>query len=97
MSAETFGMETELHRVDCESSNGLRDNYDFVRNKREEFANEPLIPKPLLTGHDLIHDFEIDPGPKIGEILHKVQTEQLEGTLSDKKAAYQFVKETLSK
>ncbi|MDG1149967.1 MAG: HDIG domain-containing protein [Akkermansiaceae bacterium] len=96
MSAETFSMETELHRVDCDSSNGLRDNYDFVRNKGEDFAKEPLIPKPLLTGHDLIHDFEIAPGPKIGKILYEVQTEQLEGRLSDKEAAYQFVKETLS-
>ncbi|MDG2400441.1 MAG: CCA tRNA nucleotidyltransferase [Akkermansiaceae bacterium] len=96
MSAETFEMETELHRVDCDSSNGFRDNYDFVLNKREEFAKEPLIPKPLLTGYDLIRDFEIAPGPKIGKILHNVQTEQLEGRLSDKEAAYQFVKETLS-
>ena len=96
MSAETFSMETELHRVDCDSSNGLRDNYDFVLNKREEFAKEPLIPKPLLTGHDLIHNFEIAPGPKIGKILTKLQTEQLEGRISDKEAAYQFVKATLS-
>jgi poly(A) polymerase len=96
MSAETFSMETELHRVDCDSSNGLRDNYDFVLNKREEFAKKPLIPKPLLTGHDLIHNFEIAPGPKIGKILSKLQTEQLEGRISDKEAAYQFVKATLS-
>ena len=96
MSAETFELETELHRVDCDSSNGFRDNYDFVRTKKEEFAREPLIPKPLLTGHDLIRDFKIAPGPEIGTILRDVQTEQLEGRLSDKEAAYQFVKETLS-
>jgi poly(A) polymerase len=96
MSAETFELETELHRVDCDSSNGFRDNYDFIRTKKEEFAREPLIPKPLLTGHDLIRDFKIAPGPEIGTILRDVQTEQLEGRLSDKEAAYQFVKETLS-
>lgn len=96
MSAETFEMETELHRVDCDSSNGFRDNYDFVHSKKEEFAKEPLIPKPLLTGHDLIRDFKIAPGPEIGKILRNVQTEQLEGRLSDKEAANQFVKESLS-
>ena len=97
MSAETFEMETELHRVDCDSSNGFRDNYDFVREKKEEFAQAPLIPNPLLTGHDLIRDFKIAPGPEIGKILRAVQTEQLEGRLSDKEAASEFVKETLSK
>ncbi len=67
MAAESFTMETELHRVDCDSSNGFRDNYDFVRAKKEEFAKEPLIPKPLMSGHDLIRDFEVPHGPGIGE------------------------------
>ena len=71
MSAETFSMEIELHRVDCDSSNGLRQNYDFVRNKIEDFAKEPLIPKALLTGHDLIHDFEIAPGQKLAKFFTK--------------------------
>jgi poly(A) polymerase len=33
----------------------MLDNYEFLRGKREEFANEPLIPQPLVTGHDLIN------------------------------------------
>ncbi len=97
MAAESFEMETELHRVDCDSSNGFRDNYDFVRGRKEEFAKEPLIPKPLLSGHDLIRDFDVPHGPGIGRILRTVQTEQLEGRLSDKEAAYHFVRETLLK
>lgn len=96
MAAGTFELETELHRVDCDSSNGFRDNYDFVRTKKEEFASQPLIPKPLLNGHDLIHDFKVSHGPEIGKILRKVQTEQLEGRLSDKDSAYQFVTNILS-
>ncbi|MFT6863614.1 MAG: tRNA nucleotidyltransferase/poly(A) polymerase, partial [Akkermansiaceae bacterium] len=96
MSAECFDLETELHRVDCDSSNGFRENYDFVRTKKEEFAKEPLIPNALMNGHDLIRDFEMKHGPKIGKVLRKIQTEQLEGRISDKEAAYQFVKKTLS-
>ena len=96
MAAESFPMEIELHRVDCDSSNGFRDNYDFLHLKREEFANEPLIPVPLLTGKDLINEFSLSPGPKIGEILRAVQTEQLEGRLSDKKGALSFVTKSLS-
>jgi poly(A) polymerase len=97
MSADTFALETELHRVDCDSSNGFRDNYDFLRTKAEEFSRQPLIPEPLLGGHDLIRDFHLRPGPEIGKILRAVQTEQLEGRLSDKTAAYQFVEQQLSK
>ena len=96
MSAECFDLETELHRVDCDSSNGFRENYDFVRTKKEEFAKEPLIPNALMNGHDLIRDFEMKHGPEIGKVLRKIQTEQLEGRISDKEAAYQFVKKTLS-
>ena len=97
MAAECFEMETELHRVDCDSSNGLRENYDFVRQKKEDFAKEPLIPAPLLSGHDLIQDFDVPHGPEIGKLLNAVQTEQLEGRLSDKDGAYTFIKELLSK
>lgn len=86
----------ELHRVDCDSSNGFRDNYDFVHAKKEEFARAPLIPEPLVNGHDLIRDFKINHGPEIGLILRTIQTEQLEGRLSDKESAYQFIQQTLS-
>lgn len=92
MSAETFPMEQELHRVDCASSNGFTENYDFLIQKQEEFANEPLIPQPILTGHDLIDEIGLSPSPQMGEILRAVQTEQLEGRISDKESALTFVK-----
>lgn len=92
MSAETFPQELELHRVDCESSNGFTDNLDFLKLKREEFANEPLIPTPLITGKDLITEIGLSPGPQMGEILRVVQTEQLEGRLVDRTQALAFVK-----
>ena len=47
MSEPTFEQEMELHRVDCGSSNGFTDNYEFLQAKGTEFANEPLIPPPL--------------------------------------------------
>jgi len=50
----------------------------------------------MVTGHDLINDFQVPHGPEIGQILRAIQTEQLEGRLSDKEGAYQFLKETLS-
>ena len=41
-------------------------------------------------------DFDISRGPEVGKILRAVQTEQLEGKLTDKASAYQFIKDILS-
>src|SRR5437660_243045 len=95
MARPTFEDELELHRVDCESSHGMMDNYDFLRQKREEFANEPIIPPPLVRGDDLIA-LGLKPGPKFGEILEAVETRQLEGTLKTREEALDWVKREYS-
>jgi len=86
MARSTFDDELELHRVDCSSSNGLLDNYEFLRKKAEEFAAEPLIPERLLDGRDLI-EHGWSPGPQLGEILKEIQDLQLEGELSTREGA----------
>jgi len=91
MARPTYELEMELHRVDCASSNGLTENYDYLRACEEKFAAEPLIPPALITGKDLI-DLGHKPGPSFREILTAVQTEQLEGRLSDREQALGFVK-----
>jgi poly(A) polymerase len=91
MVRPTFDQELELHRVDCESSHRMLDNYEFLVRKREEFANEPIIPPPLLRGDDLIA-FGLKPGPRFGEILEAVETRQLEGTLRTREQALEWVK-----
>lgn len=91
MARPHFDDELELHRVDCTSSHGMLDNYDFLRAKRDEFASEPLIPPPLITGADLIA-LGLAPGPQFKEILEAVQSRQLEGTLTDRDAALAWVK-----
>jgi poly(A) polymerase len=89
MSAPRFSEELELHRVDCASSNGFTDNWTYLLQKSEEFAHEPLIPKPLLTGRDLIAA-GMQPSPLFAEILDAIQTEQLEGRLHDREQALAF-------
>jgi len=93
MSRETFEQEMELHRVDCASSNGFTDNYTFLLEKKEEFANEPIIPPPLVMGRDLI-EMGMKPGPAFKEILTAVETEQLEGKLKEREEALVWVKDT---
>ena len=91
MARPTFEEELELHRVDCASSHQMMDNYEFLLQKREEFANEPIIPPPLVRGDDLIA-LGMKPGPKFGEILEAVETRQLEGALKDRQEALDWVK-----
>jgi poly(A) polymerase len=91
MARATFDDELELHRVDCQGSHRMLDNYEFLLRKREEFANEPIIPSPLVRGDDLIA-LGLKPGPKFGEILEAVETRQLEGTLRTSEEALEWVK-----
>jgi tRNA nucleotidyltransferase/poly(A) polymerase len=88
----TFEDEMELHRVDCMSSNGLVDNYDYLRAKQQEFASEPqpLIPEPLVSGHDLIAMGHA-PGPRFRDLLTAVQNLQLEGTITTREQALDWL------
>jgi poly(A) polymerase len=95
MSRPTFDDELELHRVDCESSHRMLDNYEFLLRKREEFAKEPIIPSPLVRGDDLMA-LGLKPGPKFGEILEAVETRQLEGTLRTREEALEWIKREYS-
>ena len=91
MARPTFEDELKLHRVDCASSHGMLDNYEFLLRKRDEFASEPIIPPPLLRGDDLIR-LGFKPGPLFGEILEAVETRQLEDGFRDREEAIEWVK-----
>jgi len=95
MAEPTFTEEMELHRVDCGSSNGFTDNYEFLQAKETEFAAEPLIPPPLVKGGDLIQ-LGLKPGPRFKAILEAIQTEQLEGRILDREAALAYLNELVS-
>jgi len=91
MARPHFTDELELHRVDCTSSHGALDNYAFLQARAEEFAAAPLIPPPLVTGHDLV-TLGLPPGPRFKEILEAVEARQLEGVLRDREAALAWVR-----
>jgi poly(A) polymerase len=92
MARPHFTDELELHRVDCTSSHGALDNYEFLKQQAEAFAQEPLIPEPLLTGRELIA-LGLTPGPRFKEILEAVQSRQLEGTLTSGEEARAWVRD----
>ncbi len=92
MARPGFDEELELHRVDCTSSHGMLDNHAFLLAKQAEFAAEPLIPPPLISGNDL-KQLGMRPGPQFKEILDAVSNRQLEGTLTSAEDALAWVRE----
>ena len=90
LARPTFDDELELHRIDCLASHGNLDNYEFLKRRSEDLANEPLIPPPLVTGHDLIA-LGWKPGPKFKAVLDAVQVRQLEGILRTRAEAISWV------
>ena len=78
LGGPTFPDELELHRLDCESSHALLDVYDFLKAKQAEFAAEPVLPPPLVTGRDLIALGHV-PGPQFSKMLRDAYDRQLEG------------------
>lgn len=84
-----FELHLQLHRLDCLASHGMMDHYDFCSQQLRTMANE-LHPQRLLSGNDLM-ELGFAPGRIIGDILRAVEDGQLEGSISTKKDAIQYV------
>jgi hypothetical protein len=46
---------------------------------------------PLLTGEEIMMTAKIKSGPKVGELANRLRDEQLEGRITDKNAAAEFI------
>jgi putative nucleotidyltransferase with HDIG domain len=94
LARETFPVELELHRIDCEASHRNLDNYEFLKAKAAELPAEVVKPAPLLTGHDLLA-LGLKPGPMVGKILREVEELQLEERLKSREEALAHVRQRL--
>src|SRR5580698_2541973 len=86
-----FDEHLELHRMDALSSHGNLDAYKYTREQLHSMPPEAIRPTPLITGRDLI-DAGYEPGPRFTEILGAVEDAQLEGRLTSREAAMEFVR-----
>ena len=80
----------ELHRLDCLCSHGNLDAYEFVRRFLRDTPPQEVHPPRLLTGDDL-KAIGFKPGPSFKEILHAVEEGQLDGRLTNREEALNFV------
>ncbi len=91
LSRPTIADELELHRIDCLASHGNIDNYYFVKERLEAFAQEVIKPPPLIRGADLLA-LGFRAGPKMGEILREVYDLQLDEKITTRDDAIEYVK-----
>lgn len=80
----------ELHRLDCLCSHGNLDAYEFVRRFLRETPPGEVHPPRLVTGEDL-KAMGFKPGPSFKEILQAVEEGQLDGRLTNREEALNFV------
>ena len=88
-----FDEHLELHRLDCSSSHGNLDNYEFAKAKFEASPPEELRPPRLLSGDDLIQA-GYRPGPEFSRMLELVEDAQLESRIQSKSDALDLVRTT---
>jgi poly(A) polymerase len=90
MRLPRFDEHMALHRADVLASHGNLGAYEFVQQKRDEIPPQMIRPSKLVTGDDLIAAGHT-PGPRFREILNAVEDAQLEGQLTSRDQALEFV------
>jgi poly(A) polymerase len=85
-----------LHRLDCLSSHGNLDSYDFVQRFLRDTPAEQVRPARLLGGDDLL-EMGYRPGPQYAQILQEVEDGQLEGQIRSKEEARRYVLSNFAK
>jgi poly(A) polymerase len=87
-----FNEHLALHKLDCLASHGDLTAHDFCVEELGKQSTETLRPVPFVNGRDLIA-LGLTPGPKFKEILSEVEDRQLEGSVTDRESALQYVRE----
>jgi poly(A) polymerase len=89
-----FPLHLELHRMDCASSHSMLANWWFgLRSWREERALPPE-PEALLRGGDVLAQ-GVAPGPQVGRLLAAVEDARLEGIVTDRESALEYLRDAI--
>ena len=83
VGASTFPIELELHALDCRASHGDLGNYEFLLEFQRECLSKPVLPKPWITGHDVLA-LGVPKGPQIGKWKQLAYDAQLEGRFENR-------------
>lgn len=92
LGQEDMDLHLALHAADCGASHGAYDILEFCEAQLAAYADEPILPPPLLAGRDLL-ELGYTPGPHIGAILRWVEDEHLDGRITDREQAVRLVRD----
>ena len=95
MGARTFPVELELHRLDCLCSHGDLSNHAFLVEHYAAFREEPALPPPWITGHDLLA-LGVREGPQVGAWMQAAYDAQLEERFRDREALLGWLRKELA-
>jgi putative nucleotidyltransferase with HDIG domain len=87
-----FDQHLALHRLDCLSSHGSLELYDFARERFETLPQEQVRPALLVTGNDLI-EAGYTPGPQFTKMLAMAEDAQLEGAVHTRDQALALIRQ----
>ena len=87
-----IALHIRLHEADCVASHGDASLVAFCEERLAAWADEEVLPPPLLTGRDLLA-LGFRQGPRIGEALRWVRDLQLEGRVETQAEAVRLVRE----
>ena len=71
---------------------------DVIRNLMEAWWEQPeeiVSPPVLVNGSDLMGQFDLKPGPQVGQLLEMIREAQAAGELHDRAQAFAFVRSKL--
>ncbi|MDI6773782.1 MAG: CCA tRNA nucleotidyltransferase [Verrucomicrobiota bacterium] len=90
VTAPTFPIELELHRIDCLASHGSLANYEFLAafTRAEEHAMAP--PRPWVSGHDIM-GLGVPEGPKVGLWRRRAYDAQLEESFRNREELLEWL------
>jgi tRNA nucleotidyltransferase/poly(A) polymerase len=91
-----FEDNLRLAKIHAQAAGESLANYEYAWAKREEWHDDEIWPEPLVTGNDLIA-MGFKPGPLFKEILTRVEDEQLEGRLTNREQALEWVRRNFGK
>lgn len=95
MARPTFDIELELHRLDCLSSHGKLDIYEFLKDKMQNNTEILQLPKPLVDGEDLKKLGFVE-GKELGKALYEIREKQLSDELKTREQALEYARKLLT-
>lgn len=91
--ADSLAGQGEMKPPDMEEQ--LSQLFDEVQHANEQYVKPALFGEKLLTGHDLIEVFQLEPGPLFKMIFEDLEIARVEGEVNNREDAFVWLQSYL--